>query len=40
MSGWRDSHGTIAFRERFGDVEVELYYAALEDGRAQFEAVS
>ncbi len=29
-----------AFRERFGDVNVELYYAALEDGRARFETVS
>jgi hypothetical protein len=29
-----------AFRERFGDVDVELYYAALEDGRARFETVS
>jgi hypothetical protein len=29
-----------AFRERFGDIEVDLYYAALEDGGARFDAVS
>jgi hypothetical protein len=29
----------MAFRERFGDVEVALYYATLEKGRARFEEV-